>query len=135
MLSSMRLCANVPAQSIIQTALGGIQSADELLLPGGRIYEQREYIYNALNDIPGVSAVKPDAAFYIFPKLDVNKFNITNDVQFALDFLRQKHVLVVQGSGFNWQEPDHFRIVYLPQLDDLKVAIGRLRDFLATYQQ
>lgn len=135
MLSSMRLCANVPAQSIIQTALGGIQSADELLLPGGRIYEQREYIYKALNDIPGVSAVKPDAAFYIFPKLDVNKFNITNDVQFALDFLRQKHVLVVQGSGFNWQEPDHFRIVYLPQLDDLKVAIGRLRDFLATYQQ
>ena len=134
MLSSMRLCANVPAQSIIQTALGGIQSADELLLPGGRIYEQREYIYKALNDIPGVSAVKPDAAFYIFPKLDVNKFNITNDVQFALDFLRQKHVLVVQGSGFNWQEPD-FRIVYLPQLDDLKVAIGRLRDFLATYQQ
>ena len=135
MLSSMRLCANVPAQSIIQTALGGIQSADELLLPGGRIYEQREYIYKALNDIPGVSAVKPDAAFYIFPKLDVNKFNITNDVQFALDFLRQKHVLVVQGSGFNWQEPDHFRIVYLPQLDDLKVAIGRLRDFLATYHQ
>ena len=135
MLSSMRLCANVPAQSIIQTALGGIQSADELLLPGGRIYEQREYIYKALNVIPGVSAVKPDAAFYIFPKLDVNKFNITNDVQFALDFLRQKHVLVVQGSGFNWQEPDHFRIVYLPQLDDLKVAIGRLRDFLATYQQ
>ena len=135
MLSSMRLCANVPAQSIIQTALGGTQSADELLLPGGRIYEQREYIYKALNDIPGVSAVKPDAAFYIFPKLDVDKFGITNDVQFALDFLRQKHVLVVQGSGFNWQEPDHFRIVYLPQLDDLKIAIGRLRDFLATYHQ
>ncbi|MGN0439074.1 MAG: aminotransferase class I/II-fold pyridoxal phosphate-dependent enzyme [Lachnospiraceae bacterium] len=135
MLSSMRLCSNVPAQSIIQTALGGIQSADELLLPGGRIYEQREYIYKALNDIPGISAVKPDAAFYIFPKLDTKKFNITNDEQFALDFLRQKHVLIVQGSGFNWKEPDHFRIVYLPQLDDLKVATHRLRDFLSTYHQ
>lgn len=135
MLSSMRLCSNVPAQSIIQTALGGIQSADELLLPGGRIYEQREYIYNALNDIPGISTVKPDAAFYIFPKLDTKKFNITNDEQFALDFLRQKHVLIVQGSGFNWSEPDHFRIVYLPQLDDLKVATERLKDFLAGYRQ
>ena len=135
MLSNMRLCSNVPAQSIVQTSLGGYQSVQNYIVPGGRIYEQREFITKALNDIPGVSAVKPDAAFYIFPKLDVNKFNITNDVQFALDFLRQKHVLVVQGSGFNWQEPDHFRIVYLPQLDDLKVAIGRLRDFLATYQQ
>ncbi len=135
MLSSMRLCSNVPAQSIIQTALGGIQSADELLLPGGRIYEQREFIYNALNDIPGISTVKPDAAFYIFPKLDVNKFNITNDEQFALDFLREKHVLIVQGSGFNWSEPDHFRIVYLPQLDDLKIAADRLKDFLSTYHQ
>lgn len=135
MLSSMRLCSNVPAQSIIQTALGGVQSADELLLPGGRIYEQREYIYNALNDIPGISTVKPDAAFYIFPKLDVKKFNITNDEQFALDFLRQKHVLIVQGSGFNWMEPDHFRIVYLPQLDDLKDATERLKDFLSTYHQ
>lgn len=135
MLSSMRLCSNVPAQSIIQTALGGTQSSDELLLPGGRIYEQREFIYNALNDIPGVSAVKPDAAFYIFPKLDTKKFNITNDEQFALDFLREKHVLIVQGSGFNWGEPDHFRIVYLPQLEDLKVAAGRLKDFLATYHQ
>lgn len=135
MLSSMRLCSNVPAQSIIQTALGGIQSADELLLPGGRIYEQREYIYNALNDIPGITAVKPDAAFYIFPKLDTEKFNITNDEQFALDFLREKHVLIVQGSGFNWNAPDHFRIVYLPRLEDLKEATGRLKDFLATYHQ
>lgn len=135
MLSSMRLCSNVPAQSIIQTALGGIQSSDELLLPGGRIYEQREYIYNALNDIPGISAVKPDAAFYIFPKIDTQKFNITNDEQFALDFLREKHVLIVQGSGFNWAEPDHFRIVYLPQIEDLKIAVGRLTDFLCNYQQ
>lgn len=135
MLSSMRLCSNVPAQSIIQTALGGIQSADELLLPGGRIYEQREYIFNALNDIPGISAVKPDAAFYIFPKLDTKKFNITNDEQFALDFLREKHVLIVQGSGFNWKEPDHFRIVYLPCLDDLKAAVANLSDFLIHYRQ
>lgn len=135
MLSSMRLCSNVPAQSIIQTALGGTQSADDLLLPGGRIYEQREYIYHAINDIPGVSAVKPDAAFYIFPKLDTQKFNITNDEQFALDFLREKHVLIVQGSGFNWGAPDHFRIVYLPCIDDLKIATERLSDFLADYRQ
>ncbi len=135
MLSSMRLCSNVPAQSIIQTALGGVQSADELLLPGGRIYEQREYIYNALNDIPGVSAVKPEAAFYIFPKLDVKKFNIVNDEKFALDFLREKQVLIVQGSGFNWHEPDHFRIVYLPRIEDLKIATNRLSDFLQHYRQ
>ena len=135
MLSSMRLCANVPAQSIIQTALGGIQSSDELLLPGGRIYEQREFIYNALQDIPGISVVKPQAAFYIFPKLDIQKFNITNDEQFALDFLREKHVLIVQGSGFNWHCPDHFRIVYLPCIDDLKLAMKRLQDFLSHYRQ
>ena len=113
MLSSMRLCANVPAQMIVQTALGGYQSVDELLLPGGRIYEQREYIYNALNDIPGISVVKPKAAFYIFPKIDTEKFNIKDDMQFALDFLKEKHVLIVQGTGFNWIAPDHFRIVYL----------------------
>lgn len=135
MLSSMRLCSNVPAQAIIQTALGGYQSCDELLLPGGRIYEQREYIYNALKDIPGVSVVKPSAAFYIFPKLDIKKFNITNDEKFAIDLLRQKKVLIVQGSGFNWNTPDHFRIVYLPTVDQLKVATSRLSDFLSTYSQ
>lgn len=135
MLSSMRLCSNVPAQSIIQTALGGIQSADDLLLPGGRIYEQREYIYNALKDIPGISVVKPEAAFYIFPKLDTKKFNITNDEQFALDLLREKHILIVQGSGFNWHEPDHFRIVFLPDVDTLKTATRRLSDFLDGYHQ
>lgn len=135
MLSSMRLCANVPAQMIVQTALGGYQSVDELLLPGGRIYEQREFIYNALNDIPGVSVVKPKAAFYIFPKLDIERFRIKDDMQFALDFLKQKHVLIVQGTGFNWTEPDHFRIVYLPRVDELKVATDRLRDFLAGYRQ
>lgn len=134
-LSSMRLCANVPAQMIVQTALGGYQSVDELLLPGGRIYEQREYIYNALNDIPGISVVKPKAAFYIFPKIDTEKFNIKDDMQFALDFLKEKHVLIVQGTGFNWIAPDHFRIVYLPRVDELKTACGRLADFLAGYRQ
>ena len=135
MLSSMRLCANVPAQMIVQTALGGYQSVDELLLPGGRIYEQREYIYNALNDIPGISVVKPKAAFYIFPKIDTEKFNIKDDMQFALDFLKEKHVLIVQGTGFNWIAPDHFRIVYLPRVDELKTACGRLAEFLAGYRQ
>ena len=110
MLASMRLCSNVPAQSIVQTALGGYQSSDELLLPGGRIYEQREFIYKALNRIPGISAVKPKAAFYIFPKIDTSMYNIHNDEQFVLDFLRQEKVLLVHGGGFNWPEPDHFRV-------------------------
>lgn len=135
LLSSMRLCSNVPAQSIIQTCLGGIQSADQLLLPGGRIYEQREYIYKALNSIPGVSVVKPKAAFYIFPKLDQEKFQIVNDEKFALDLLREKKILITCGTGFNWGAPDHFRIVYLPNVDTLKVSIDRLRDFLKTYKQ
>ena len=135
MLSNMRLCSNVPAQSIVQTALGGYQSVTEYIKPGGRIYEQREFIYKALNDIPGVSAVKPKAAFYIFPKLDIKKFNILNDEQFALDFLREKKVLIVQGSGFNWGNPDHFRIVYLPQLSVLEESANKLADFLQTYHQ
>lgn len=135
LLSSMRLCSNVPAQSIIQTALGGYQSADELLVPGGRIYEQREFIYNALCDIPGISVVKPKAAFYIFPKLDVKKFNITNDEQFALDLLKEKKILITCGTGFNWSEPDHFRIVYLPNLVQLEDAMTRMKDFFSYYHQ
>lgn len=135
MLSSMRLCANVPGQSIIQTALGGYQSADELLLPGGRLYEQRECIYNALCDIPGISVVKPSAAFYIFPKIDVNRFNIHDDEQFVLDFLHQEKVLLVHGGGFNWKEPDHFRIVYLPAVPELQEAANKLKRFLSTYRQ
>ncbi len=135
MLSNMRLCSNVPGQSIIQTALGGYQSVNEYIVPGGRVYEQREFIYKAINDIPGLSAVKPKAAFYIFPKVDVKRFNITSDTQFALDFLREKRVLFVPGSGFNWGEPDHFRIVYLPQMQVLKDAMGKLRDFLDHYHQ
>ncbi len=135
MLSNMRLCSNVPAQSIVQTALGGYQSVENYVMPGGRICEQRDYIYKTLNDIPGVSAVKPKAAFYIFPKLDIKKFNIHNDEQFALDFLKEKKVLIVHGKGFNWAEPDHFRIVYLPQLSVLEESIGKLASFLSTYKQ
>ena len=135
MLSNMRLCSNVPAQSIVQTALGGYQSSQELLVPGGRIYEQREFIYNALNSIPGVSAVKPKAAFYIFPKLDVERFNITNDEQFALDFLRQQHVLVNHGTAFNYPYPDHFRVVYLPRKEVLEETMNKLEIFLRTYRQ
>ena len=135
LLSTMRLCSNVPGQSIIQTALGGTQSADQLLVPGGRIYEQREYIYNALNSIPGISATKPKAAFYIFPKIDTKKFNILDDEQFALDLLKDKHILVTHGGGFHWNQPDHFRIVYLPEVEVLREACGKLADFLKTYHQ
>ena len=135
MLSNMRLCSNVPGQSIIQTALGGYQSVNEYIVPGGRVYEQRNFIYEALNDIPGLSAVKPKAGFYIFPKIDVKRFNITDDVQFALAFLREKRVLFVQGTGFNWHEPDHFRIVYLPRIAVLKESMEKMRDFLAHYHQ
>lgn len=135
MLSNMRLCSNVPAQSIVQTALGGYQSVNNYIVPGGRVYEQREYIYNALNDIPGITAVKPKAAFYIFPKIDTKKFNIHNDEQFALDLLRQKKILIIHGGGFNWHEPDHFRVVYLPRIEVLKEATHSIADFLSTYRQ
>ncbi|MBP2099307.1 pyridoxal phosphate-dependent aminotransferase [Enterococcus rivorum] len=135
MLASMRLCSNVLSQQIIQTALGGYQSVDELLLPGGRIYEQREFIYNAINDIPGLSAVKPKAAFYIFPKIDTARFNIKNDEQFVLDFLHEHHILLVHGGGFNWAQPDHFRIVYLPKMEDLKFTAVKMREFLSSYKQ
>ena len=135
MLSNMRLCSNVPGQSIIQTALGGYQSVNEYIVPGGRIYEQRECGYKLLKDIPGISAVKPKAAFYIFPKIDAKKFNITTDNQFALDFLREKRVLLVPGTGFNWKQPDHFRVVYLPRVEMLTDAMHKLGDFLAHYRQ
>ncbi|MDN3127841.1 pyridoxal phosphate-dependent aminotransferase [Enterococcus faecalis] len=135
MLASMRLCSNVLSQQIIQTALGGYQSVDDLLLPGGRIYEQREFIYNAINDIPGLSAVKPKAAFYIFPKIDTAKFDIYDDEKFVLDFLHKHHILLVHGGGFNWQQPDHFRIVYLPKMEDLKTTADKMREFLSAYKQ
>ncbi len=135
MLSNMRLCSNVPAQSIVQTALGGHQSVESYVRPGGRIYEQRNYVYEALNAIDGITAVKPKAAFYIFPKIDVKKFNITDDEQFALDLLHQKRILITRGGGFNWHEPDHFRIVYLPRMEVLHEAMEDLADFFAHYRQ
>lgn len=135
MLSNMRLCSNVPAQSIVQTALGGYQSVENYIKPGGRVYEQREYVYNALKDIPGISVVKPKAAFYIFPKLDVKRFHITDDEKFALDLLRDKKILLIHGGGFNWQQPDHFRVVYLPRIEVLETALTELGDFLQYYHQ
>ncbi|MBQ7541822.1 MAG: pyridoxal phosphate-dependent aminotransferase [Clostridia bacterium] len=135
MLSSMRLCANVPAQMIIPTALKDAQRVDDLLLPGGRLYEQREVVVNALEKIPGISAVRPEGAFYIFPKIDVERFGIKNDEQMMLDLLHQKHVLMIPGKGFNWPEPDHFRIVTLPDKETLADAMEKLADFLTTYRQ
>ncbi|MDL2257908.1 pyridoxal phosphate-dependent aminotransferase [Eubacteriales bacterium OttesenSCG-928-K08] len=133
MLASIRLCANVPAQYVIPVALKDKENPH--CKPGGRLYEQGKYVYEALNRIPGVSAVKPKAAMYIFPKLDKKVFNITDDQKFALDFLHQQRVLVVQGTGFNWIKPDHFRIVFLPEVAQLKNAMEKLENFLSNYRQ
>ena len=135
MLSSMRLCSNVPAQSIVQTALWGNQSVETYVKPGGRVTQQRDYVIDRLNAIPGISVVKPKAAFYCFPKLDTEKFHIKDDMQFAYDLLREEHVLVVQGTGFNWPDPDHFRIVYLPMMTTLTEAMDKLEHFLDGYTQ
>ena len=135
LLSSMRLCSNVPAQSLIPVALRNAYTAKELLVPGGRIYEQREFICNAINSIPGMSVVKPSAAFYIFPRIDTARFHITDDEKFVLDFLKQKKILLTHGGGFHWETPDHFRIVYLPCVEELKAASEGLRDFLSGYRQ
>ena len=135
MLSNMRLCSNVPAQSIVQTALGGYQSVKNYIVPGGRVYEQAEYIHKALNDIPGISAVKPKAGFYIFPKIDTKKFNITDDEKFTFDLLREKKLLLISGKGFNWKQPDHFRIVYLPRVEVLEEAVEKLTEFFKYYRQ
>ncbi|TPF86620.1 aminotransferase [Bifidobacterium sp. UTCIF-37] len=135
MLANMRICSNVPAQSIVQTALGGHQSVNDYIVPGGRLYEQREYIYNAINAIPGLTAVKPKAAFYIFPKIDVKRFHIHDDEQFALDLLHDQRILITRGGGFNWGEPDHFRIVYLPRIEVLKDATAKIADFFSYYWQ
>lgn len=135
MLSSMRLCANVPAQHVIAPALCNRPEVDELLLPGGRIYEQRKVICDAIAEIDGLSAVTPEAAFYIFPKIDAKRFHILDDEKFALDFLREKHVLLVHGRGFNWGEPDHFRIVYLPEVSVLNECMTKMKEFLADYLQ
>ncbi len=135
MLSNMRLCSNVPAQSIVQTALWGHQSVQGYVVPGGRVYEQREYVYNALNSIDGITAVKPKGGFYIFPKIDTAKFNITDDEQFALDLLHEKKILLVPGKGFNWGKPDHFRVVYLPRIEVLSECMENLEQFLGHYRQ
>ncbi len=135
MLSNMRLCSNVPAQSVVQTALWGHQSVKNYVVPGGRVREQRDCVFEALNKIPGVSCVKPRAAFYAFPKLDTERFNITDDVKFALDLLRDKKVLIIPGSGFNWKAPDHFRIVFLPRVEVLTECLEKIGDFLEYYKQ
>jgi alanine-synthesizing transaminase len=135
MLANMRLCPNMPSQFGIQTALGGFQSVKELLLPGGRLREQRDAAFNLTNQIPGLSVVKPRGALYCFPKVDIKRFNITNDEKFMLDLLRDQHLLLVNGTGFNWKEPNHFRIVFLPDKDTLTEAINRLAKFLENYKQ
>ncbi|MDR3156820.1 MAG: pyridoxal phosphate-dependent aminotransferase [Lactobacillales bacterium] len=135
MMSSMRLCSNVLSQQIVQTALGGYQSTQELLKPGGRIYEQRELICKEINKISGLSVVKPKAAFYVFPKIDTKKFNVKDDERFVLDFLRECKVLLVHGRGFNWNQPDHFRIVYLPNIEILNLTMKKMNKFLKTYRQ
>lgn len=132
-LANMRLCANVPAQHAIQIALGGRQSIHDLILPGGRLLEQRDAAVSALRAIPGVSCVQPQGALYVFPRLDPQMYKIRDDQQFVLQLLREQHVLVVQGTGFNWPDPDHLRIVTLPRADDLTEAIGRIGTFLAGY--
>ncbi len=135
MLASMRLCANVPAQLTIQTALGGYQSINDLVAPGGRLCEQRTRAWELLNDIPGVSCVKPKGALYMFPRLDSKRYKIHDDEKLVLDLLKQQKILVVQGTGFNWPQHDHLRIVTLPRTEDLELAIGKLARFLETYQQ
>ncbi|WP_019613945.1 pyridoxal phosphate-dependent aminotransferase [Psychromonas ossibalaenae] len=134
-LASMRLCANVPMQHAIQTSLGGYQSINELIVPGGRLYDQTQNAWKLLNDIPGVSCTKPKGALYLFPKLDQKKFNIKDDQRFAMDLLMEEKILVVQGTGFNWHRPDHFRIVCLPRMDELSNAISKIGNFLETYRQ
>lgn len=135
MLANMRLCANVLGQHVVQTSLGGYQSVDELLIPGGRIYEQRNFIYKAVNEVPGLSAVKPDAGLYIFPKIDREMYRIDDDEQFCLELLKQEKVMLVPGKGFNWNEPDHFRIVYLPRVEELAEVQEKLTRVLNQYRR
>jgi alanine-synthesizing transaminase len=135
MLSNMRLCANVPGQWAIQTALGGHQSINELVNEGGRLRKQRDLAYELITAIPGVSCVKPQAALYMFPKLDPKIYPISDDQQFFLELLQETRVMLVQGTGFNWPDTDHFRIVFLPHEDDLREAIGRVATFLAAVRK
>ncbi|MBT8450139.1 MAG: pyridoxal phosphate-dependent aminotransferase [Gammaproteobacteria bacterium] len=135
MLASMRLCSNVPMQNAIQTALGGFQSIYELTRAGGRLYEQMNFASERLNSIPGISCVRPKGAMYLFPKIDIERFNITDDEQFVLDFLKAEKILLVHGRAFNWPDPDHFRIVFLPHRETLEAALDALERFLSTYRQ
>lgn len=135
MLSNMRLCSNVLAQQVVQTSLGGYQSVDELLMPGGRLYEQREFVTKAINDIPGLTAVKPQAGLYVFPKIDQSMYNVADDEQFVLEFLKQEKVMLVHGRGFNWKDPDHFRIVYLPRVEELAEIQTKMERFLKQYRR
>ena len=134
LLANMRMCANVPAQHAIQTALGGYQSINELIGPDGRFYEQSMLAWRMLNEIPGVSCVKPMGSLYTFPRLDPEIYPIDNDQDFVIDLLRAKKILVTHGTGFNWVAPDHFRLVTLPDVDVLEEAIGRIADFLEDYR-
>lgn len=135
MLANMRLCSNVLAQQVIQTSLGGQQSIDSMLLPGGRIYEQRNYIHKAINEIPGLSAVKPNAGLYLFPKIDTDMYRIDNDEEFVLNFLKQEKVLLTHGRGFNMNTADHFRIVYLPRVDELTELQEKMARYLSRYKR
>jgi alanine-synthesizing transaminase len=135
MLASMRLCANVPGQFAIQTALGGYQSINDLVAPQGRLTRQRDLAHKLLTDIPGVTCVKPKSALYMFPRLDPKIYPIEDDQQFAYELLAEERVLIVQGTGFNWQSPDHFRVVFLPNMDDLEAAFGRIAHFLDGYRR
>lgn len=135
MLANMRLCSNVPGQYAVQTALGGYQSIRDLVAPGGRLFEQRNLCHRLLTDIPGISCVKAMGSLYMFPKIDTAKFNIYDDQKFVLDLLMEKRILLVHGRGFNWEHPDHFRVVFLPREDDLEKAMRRLKEFLASYRQ
>ncbi|MBD3391503.1 MAG: aminotransferase class I/II-fold pyridoxal phosphate-dependent enzyme [Chitinivibrionales bacterium] len=135
MLSNMRLCSNVPAQYAVQTALGGYQSINDLVAPGGRLREQRDCAYKEIVRIPGITCVKPSGALYLFPKVDTKKFRITSDARLILDLLVEAHVLLVQGTGFNWPAPDHFRLVFLPPLAELKAVMEKIREFFGSYRQ
>jgi alanine-synthesizing transaminase len=135
MLASMRLCSNTPGQLAIQTALGGYQSINDLVAPGGRLCRQRDLAYTLLSELPGVSVVKPKAALYMFPRLDPKLYPVTDDQQFAYELLAEEKVLIVQGTGFNWKAPDHFRLVFLPNSDDLTEAVGRIARFLEHYRK
>lgn len=135
LLASMRLCSNVPGQHAIQTALGGYQSINELIVPGGRLYQQRDLAYEMLTSIPGISCVKPQGAMYLFPKMDKKRYKIKDDEKMVLDLLTQEKILIVHGSAFNWPDSDHFRVVFLPHVDQLTKAINAIEKFLSTYKQ